>query len=138
VVEQILNSNNFIYATYPFQLLLGLLTKSNLIIAYPYDKTQKSRLQRQSRTRRRSRQQRKRTMKRGGMLRHRAAVAAEKDAQSFIGDNDLSIQGTQLFQNDENSTPINSPFKSTPGRLSSKSATRSPFSPSRIPPFRLP
>ena len=39
-------------------------------------KHKKSRLQRQSRTRRRSRQQRKRTMKRGGMLRHRAAVAA--------------------------------------------------------------
>lgn len=39
-------------------------------------KHKKSRLQRQSRTRRRSRQQRKRTMKRGGMLPRRAAVAA--------------------------------------------------------------
>lgn len=35
--------------------------------------------------------------------------ADEKGEQSFIGDNDLSIQGTQLFPNDENSTPINSP-----------------------------
>ena len=39
-------------------------------------KHKKSRLQRQSRTRRRSRQQHKRTMKRGGMLPRRAAVAA--------------------------------------------------------------
>ena len=61
----------------------------------------------------------------------------EKGSQSNIGNDDLTIQGTRLFSNDENVTPINSPFKSTPGRVSSKSAHRSPSSPSRLPPFRL-
>ena len=57
---------------------------------------------------------------------------SEKEAQSITDNDDLIIQGKQLFPNDENSTPINSPFKSPP-RLSSKpkSALRSPFSPSR-------
>jgi hypothetical protein len=62
--------------------------------------------------------------------------AHEKGAQPITDNDDLSIQGTQLFPNDENSTPINSPVKSTPGRVPSKSAPRSLFSPSR-PPFRL-
>ena len=43
-----------------------------------------------------------------------------------------------LFDDDPSpdTTPLSSPVKSTPGRLSSKSAPRSPFSPSR-PPFRI-
>ena len=62
----------------------------------------------------------------------------EKGSQS-ITDNveDLAIQGTRLFPNPENVTPIKSPFKSPPS-VSSKSAHRSPSSPSRLPPFRLP
>ena len=62
----------------------------------------------------------------------------EKEAQSNIGNDDLTIQGTQLFPNPENATPLTSPFKSPP-RLSSKSksALGSPFSPSRLHPFRL-
>ena len=66
----------------------------------------------------------------------------EKGSQS-ITDNveDLAIQGTRLFPNPENVTPINSPFKSPPSvssKSKSKSAHRSPSSPSRLPPFRLP
>ena len=65
-------------------------------------------------------------------------TADEKGAQSNIGNDDLTIQGTQLFPNPENATPLTSPFKSPPPVSSkSKSAFGSPFSPSR-PPFRLP
>jgi hypothetical protein len=62
----------------------------------------------------------------------------EKYSQSTINNDELLVQGTKLFPNYENSTPDNSPVKLTPGRVPVKSATRSPFSPSRIPPFRLP
>lgn len=66
----------------------------------------------------------------------------EKGPQSITdNDKDLAIQGTRLFSNDENATPINSPFKSPPSvssKSKSKSALGSPFSPSRPPPFRLP
>jgi len=72
--------------------------------------------------------------KQNSTTQHILSRRSEKDAQPIIGHKDLSIQGNQLFPNDENSTPINSPFKSTPGRVPSKSAFRSPFSPSR-PPF---
>jgi hypothetical protein len=65
----------------------------------------------------------------------------EKGPQSITdNDKDLAIQGTRLFSNDENATPINSPFKSPPSvssKSKSKSALGSQFSPSR-PPFRLP
>jgi len=65
----------------------------------------------------------------------------EKGPQSITdNDKDLAIQGTRLFSNDENATPINSPFKSPPSvssKSKSKSAHRSPSSPSRPPPFRL-
>ena len=64
-------------------------------------------------------------------------TADEKGAQSNIGNDDLTIQGTQLFPNPENATPLTSPVKSTPGRVSSKSALGSPFSPSRLHSFRL-
>ena len=76
--------------------------------------------------------------KQNSTTQHILSRRSEKDAQPIIGHKDLSIQGNQLFPNDENSTPINSPFKSTPGRVPSKSAPRSPFSPSRLRPLRLP
>ena len=52
----------------------------------------------------------------------------EKAPQSIDPD-DLYVQGTRLFPNAENTTPLTSPFKPTPPRLASKS--RLPLSPSR-------
>lgn len=60
--------------------------------------------------------------------------ADEKGSQPITSDDDVTR--INLFQNDENKTPPPSPGIFTPPRLSSKSAPRSPFSPSR-PPFRL-
>ena len=51
--------------------------------------------------------------------------ADEKEAQPITSDDYLTIQGTQLFPNPENVTPLTSPVKSPP-RLSSKSVPRSP------------
>lgn len=54
----------------------------------------------------------------------------EKAPQSINPDDDeLYVQGTRLFPNDENSTPMTSPVKQSPPRLPSKS--RNPLSPSR-------
>lgn len=52
----------------------------------------------------------------------------EKAPQSINPDDDeLYVQGTRLFPNDENSTPMTSPVKQSPPRVSSK--PRGPFSP---------
>ena len=51
----------------------------------------------------------------------------EKAPQSINPDDDeLYVQGTRLFPNDENSTPMTSPVKQSPPRVSSK--PRGPFS----------
>lgn len=61
----------------------------------------------------------------------------EKAPQSIDPD-DLYVQGTRLFPNAENTTPLTSPFKPTPQRLASKSRLPlSSLSPSKPPPFRL-
>ena len=59
----------------------------------------------------------------------------EKTPQSTIPDDLLYFEGTTLFPNDENTTPVTSPVKSTPPRLPSKS--RGPLSPSKPPRFEL-
>ena len=63
----------------------------------------------------------------------------EKAPQSINPDDDeLYVQGTRLFPNPENSTPMTSPVKQSPPRLPSKPrGPFSPLSPSK-PRFRLP
>ena len=59
----------------------------------------------------------------------------EKTPQSIDPNDEFYVQGTRLFPNDENSTPVTSPTKfASPPRLESKS--RGPLSPSK-PRFRL-
>ena len=59
----------------------------------------------------------------------------EKTPQSIDPNDEFYVQGTRLFPNDENATPVTSPAKfASPPRLESKS--RGPLSPSK-PRFRL-
>lgn len=51
----------------------------------------------------------------------------EKAPKSVINPGELYVEGTRLFPNAENSTPMTSPVKQSPPRLLSKS--RGPFSP---------
>jgi hypothetical protein len=60
----------------------------------------------------------------------------EKTPQSTTPDDLLYFEGTRLFPNDENATPVTSPAKfASPPRLPSKS--RGPLSPSKPPRFDL-
>jgi hypothetical protein len=54
----------------------------------------------------------------------------EKTPQSINPYDEFYVQGTRLFPNDENTTPVTSPVKSTPPRLLAK-PSRGPLSPSR-------
>lgn len=62
----------------------------------------------------------------------------EKTPQPIISPGELYVEGTRLFPNAENSTPMTSPVKQSPPRLLSKSrGPFSPLSPSKPPRFRL-
>ena len=57
----------------------------------------------------------------------------EKAPQSIVPNVEIYVQGTSLFSNDENTTPLTSPVKPTPPRLLAKTSRLpySPLSPSR-------